>query len=326
MNKLELLDSYQNIRTLSKFKCLECDTVFENTIMYVRCPNCYPKLSGVSNAEIEIKDFIESLGIRTEKRRFPILNEIDIFVPSLNIVFEYNGLYWHSEEMGKGKYYHLNKQIEANKLGLDLIHIFEHQWLNKKDIIKSIIKAKLNKLDKKCYAREVVIKSINSKIKNLFLEENHIQGKDKSSIKLGAYYKDELVSVMTFGSSVYKKGEVELKRFCTLKDYHIPGMFSKFLKHYNKTFRKSDEILISYADLSRNPGNKVYERFSSNSEITQPSYWYFKGKEIYHRSSFMKHKLKDKLDIYDDSLSEYENMINNGYNRYWDCGTIKYYL
>jgi hypothetical protein len=95
---------------------------------------------------------------------------------------------------------------------------------------------------------------------------------------------------MTFKKSSYKSGEIELSRFCTLLDFHIPGMFSKFLSYFKLNYES--ENIISYADISRNPGKKVYEEFSKKSEITPPSYWYFKDGEVFHRSTFMKHKLK----------------------------------
>jgi hypothetical protein len=34
----------------------------------------------------------------------------------------------------------------------------------------------------------------------------------------------------------------------------------------------------------------------------------------------MKHKLKEKLNNYNDDLSEWENMQLNDYDRIWDCG------
>jgi hypothetical protein len=48
--------------------------------------------------------------------------------------------------------------------------------------------------------------------------------------------------------------------------------------------------------------------------------------KVYNRMSFQKHMLKNKLEIFDKSLSEYENMLNNGYNRVWDCGNYKFIL
>ena len=38
---------------------------------------------------------------------------------------------------------------------------------------------------------------------------------------------------------------------------------------------------------------------------------------------FQKHKLHKKLKIFDDSLSEKQNMHNNGYFFIHDCGNIK---
>jgi hypothetical protein len=43
-------------------------------------------------------------------------------------------------------------------------------------------------------------------------------------------------------------------------------------------------------------------------------------KPLISRIAAQKHKLKDILEIYDSSLTEYENMFNNGYKRYWNCG------
>jgi hypothetical protein len=60
-----------------------------------------------------------------------------------------------------------------------------------------------------------------------------------------------------------------------------------------------------------------------------PNYWYYgRGNSYkrYHRYGFAKHTLSDKLKNYDDKLSEWENMKNNGYDRIWDCGSIKFEL
>lgn len=32
----------------------------------------------------------------------------------------------------------------------------------------------------------------------------------------------------------------------------------------------------------------------------------------------------DNLEIFDENLTEYQNMLNNGYDRIWDCGNYKY--
>jgi len=38
----------------------------------------------------------------------------------------------------------------------------------------------------------------------------------------------------------------------------------------------------------------------------------------------MTHKLKDRLDIFDENLTGPENMFANKYRRIWDCGNKVY--
>ena len=99
--------------------------------------------SWTSTGEIEIKDFIKNLGFKVEKgRNRKLLNgkEIDLIIPDVKITIEYNGLYYHTEKMGKNSTYHLNKTIECHNLGYKLIHIFEDEWILKKDLVKNKLK------------------------------------------------------------------------------------------------------------------------------------------------------------------------------------------
>ena len=42
--------------------------------------------------------------------------------------------------------------------------------------------------------------------------------------------------------------------------------------------------------------------------------------DFFHRSSYQKHKLEKLLPIFESSMTEWENMQANGYDRIWDCG------
>ena len=57
---------------------------------------------------------------------------------------------------------------------------------------------------------------------------------------------------------------------------------------------------------------------------TSPSYIYWKNNKILNRMSCQKHKLEKLLESFDPTQTEYENMLNNGFKRVWDCGNIKY--
>lgn len=56
-----------------------------------------------------------------------------------------------------------------------------------------------------------------------------------------------------------------------------------------------------------------------------PSYRYTRDyRTLYHRTAFQKHLLEKKLEYFNPSLSEWDNMVINGYDRIWDCGTLVY--
>lgn len=312
-----------------KFKCNKCDTINEISINNGYLPTCNKcsNYKGYSLIEDEITRFIQQHynGDIQLKNRSLIYGkrEIDIYLPQLKLAFEINGIYWHSEIWGKYREYHLSKTEELLSKDIQLIHIFDYEWLYKKDIIQSIILNKLKQIPSKIHARKCQIKSVDSKDKTLFLDTNHIQGNCVSSINLGLYYNNELVSIMTFGSNRFKRdNSIELLRFCNKINTNIVGGASKLFKYYVKNYNPS--TIVTFADRRYSLG-KLYPilGFSFHS-FTKPSYFYWKNMKIYNRMSFQKHMLKDKLNKFNHELSEYDNMLLNGYNRVWDCGNYKF--
>lgn len=72
--------------------------------------------------------------------------ELDIYLPKENIAFEFNGTYWHSSKY-KDKYYHQRKTILCYNQNVQLIHIWENDWLNNQEQIKQQIKELLDGYD-----------------------------------------------------------------------------------------------------------------------------------------------------------------------------------
>lgn len=64
--------------------------------------------------------------------------ELDIYIPDLKIAFEYNGIYWHSIPR-KPKLYHYFKSKKCYDNNIQLIHIWEHEWINNNQEIKEKI-------------------------------------------------------------------------------------------------------------------------------------------------------------------------------------------
>ena len=302
------------------YKCNRCNNTIESYYGYIRCTTCHPYNKSI--AENEVLEYCQSLFsvVLSGNRKIIKPLELDVYLPDHNLAIEYDGLFWHSSEC-KDKDYHLNKTTLCQEKGIQLFHIFENEWINpvKQKIWKSIIKNRLGQ-SSRIYARKTEVAQITSKDKKQFLIDNHLQGDCASSVNLGLYLGDELVSVMTFGRSRYdKKVDWELLRFCNKVGYSVVGGGSKLLASFR---RENDGSIISYADKRRSTGGLYKALGFELSHESPPNYWYWKigSMKLESRIAYQKHKLKDKLDTFDSELTEYENMYANKYRKIYDCG------
>lgn len=315
--------------------CLNCEEEFQIRRQFFQyrksigeeiCLNCNPILSGRSKRELEVFDFIKEIysGDIQVNVKGVISKEIDIYIPELNLAFEFNGLYWHSE-LYKDKLYHLSKTEECYKKGVCLFHIWEDDWDLKKEIVKSMIINKFGKSER-IFARKCEIKLVSSKESRIFLNENHIQGAINSKIRVGLYLGDELVSIMTFGSlrrslgSNSEENTWELLRFCNKLGFSVVGGSSKLFKYFLKNYTPNK--VVSYSDSSRSQGD-MYKKLKFNfiSETSPNYYWIIDGIKK-HRFNFRKDRLVKEG--FDYRKSEVQIMNERGYFRVFDCGSKKW--
>jgi hypothetical protein len=279
------------------------------------CTLCNPIGDLKSIKEKELFEFIKSIygGNIIQSWRNGL--EIDIYLPELNLGFEFNGLYYHSDKY-KDKWYHLNKTKNFEERGIRIIHIWEDDWINRCDIIKSQITNLLNKSERKIFARKCYVSEIkDSKISTKFLEDNHIQGKDYSIIKLGLFFNEELVSVMTFNKSEGRKkieeGGWNLSRFCNKINLNIVGGASKLLNFFIKNY--DVRRIVSYADRDWSIGDLYFKLGFDLVSENNPDYKYIIENKRMHKSRFRKSKT---------GLSEKELDLL----KIWDCGKLKFEL
>lgn len=317
---------------LIEFKHKKCGHEYSYDILYqghLKCPKCYPVRS---KTQYEIYEWLKTYTVCSfNDRRLIAPKELDILTETFAI--EYDSQMYHSfgkssvdwlDNVNIDKNIHLRKTNNVESKGLQLFRIFSTEWELKEKIWKSVILSKLGKT-KRIYARNCIIKEIDSKTTNDFLEANHLQGKAKQSVRIGLFHGESLVSVMTFGKSRYNKNyEYELIRFCSEINTTVIGGASKLLKYFERKY--SPKSLISYANRRWSQGN-LYEKLGFTFlNDTTPNYFYFKGDLglLHSRVQFQKHKLKDKLEHFDPNLTETENMFNNGYRKIYDCGNKVY--
>ena len=335
IKKYDLIDKSGSTFTLkcdnNKNHNYDIDTcVYKLRLKYktICCTKCNPINNLKSGIEIEIQEFIQKNynNVIFNDRKIIRPYELDVYLPDLKLGFEFNGLFWHSE-LYRNKNYHYQKTESSEKQGIKLIQIYEDDWLYKKDIIKSRILNLLNKTPNRIYGRKCNIREVDdNNLVRKFLIENHIQGFVGSQMKIGLFYNDELVSLMTFGSKrkFMKQSNndnvYEMLRFCNKLNTSVIGAADKLFKYFINTYHPVE--VISYADRSWSQGELYKKLGFTYVGKTPPNYYYVIDRKKYHRFNYRKDKLV--REGYDENLSEHEIMLNRKIYRIYDSGSLKF--
>lgn len=297
------------------------------------CTNLLPiSPNGGNGIEMFVRNILDDYHIEYKTNVRGILSnrkELDVYIPSKNIAIECNGVYWHKEDK-IGQDYHANKYKECENHNIQLISIWEDWVYIKPQIVKSLILSKLNIYERTIFARKCIIKEVSSSDCVDFLNNNHIQGRTNSKVRLGLYFDGELVSIMTFSKNSKTSGNKindiwELTRFCSILNTHVIGAAGKLLKYFIKNYNPTTIQSFASNDIS-NGG--LYNKLGFNKEknITM-SYWYVHKDHYirYHRTSFSKNRLK-QMGYNIEGKTENEIMSTLPYYKIYDSGHTKYVL
>ena len=153
-------------RTFLKRGCPECVKHENNHISqqenqvaeYIRNYLCehHGNISFTIHRSISFKEIYNDKNIHVHNNAGIDLNkhlrkELDIYIPELSLAIEYDGDYWHSDDVMLSKTgltndeTHMIKQSLCSQAGIDLLFISEHDWLNENDEIKHVINEIINK-------------------------------------------------------------------------------------------------------------------------------------------------------------------------------------
>jgi len=303
-----------------------------NTYLYSRtssvpsqCPECSVS-KGTSYGESELLHYLqEELHLRVEHGNRSILKgqELDLFIPELSFAIEFNGIYWHTEEQGKHRYYHQDKWDKCRDQGIQLIQIWEDDWSKNAALIKAMISRKLNLSSSVVvYARKTKLHTLTTADARLFFEQNHLQGFAAGSYYLGL--KDNDITVAAIALKKEQNGDVlNIVRYATSVD--VPGGFTKLLRQAEKLY--SPSAFITFADHTVSDGG-LYENngFEVEKEL-KPDYSYVVNKKRVHKFNYRLKRFKnDSQLIWLEGLSEKQLATLNGISRIWDAGKTKYRL
>src|SRR5690606_19018969 len=148
-----------------------------------------------------------------------------------------------------------------------------------------------------------------------------------STIKIGLYYNNELVSLMTFdkfeGRKKMKQNEWNLSRFCNKINTSVVGGASKLLNYFVENW--SPSRVISFSDDSWSNGNLYIKLGFTLISKSYPNYSYIIDKK---RSNKQKWKKSNLVKMgFSKELSESKIMEDNfGSYKIFDCGQTKFEL
>lgn len=294
------------------------------------CPVCWRKKK-MSRGEREVISYVRTLVDDSDPDQFrdgvrdviPPL-ELDIYLPNKNIAIEYNGVHWHSEKVKKGKnvYANYEKWKQCRDIGIQLITVWEDEWLYRKDIVKKMLAHKIGvSVEPTVYARNTTVGVVGKKVADKFLNDNHIQGSPRGSVHFGLFIGDNLVAV----SSWRKNGEkLYLDRYAT--DRKVVGGMGKLLKKgMQYAVDNGCSVIVTFSDHSVSDGS-LYEKlgFRNDGEI-RPDYQYVVRDQRVHKFNYrLKRFRNDPNLVYKDGLTERELADMNGLNRIYDCGKTRW--
>ena len=326
---VENIEICNNVITVKNYCKLHSEFIISEKNIYNRirlkhenvCTICNPVSETTSIIEKEIKNYINN-ELHVEANKIKInRKEIDIYIEKFKLGIELNGIYWHSNKRrGENHLVLKTEMCEANEI--KLLHVFDSEWRNKKDVVKSIIKNNLGIFDKQICSYDCDIVNVNEdEVKN-FLYDNHIEEYLYSDINIGLKLKNDLISIITFSSK--NNCNYELLRFCVKLNVDLFDGFNKMLKYFIVNYQPKNITTI----INRRYSNsELFKQFGFEFiENIKPDYFYFK-----HHTS----KLEPKSNfVYTINLiqknnpnkTEFEIMDELGYLRIYDCGYAKFEL
>ena len=280
-----------------------------NNGWFDECSAHMTRRTGPSKSETELFEFVTAItpdAYQSDRELTADGKELDIVIPSKNIAIEFNGLIWHSARFDTPRNYHQAKSDASAKVGLRLIHIWEDEWLNKRQWVEAFLRLQLTGPARKIGARKCTLVGVDTATARTFHDMYHLQGY-KAGEHFGVYAGDELVALCTV------KNE-ELVRWTVKFDLVVIGGLSKVTKYIGRA-------LCSFCDTAKHDGIGYRVAGFDIVDEGHVGYWYTDGKQRVNRMQMQKHKLL-KMGATGDT--EQELAASLGFYQIGGCRQLKF--
>lgn len=313
------LDSYVNdAQKIINVICRGCGESFTGSLRSLQYGKCFKCSPGGSRAQESIAKWLGDLGLEVKRNDRKVLGgmEIDILVGDVGI--EYNGLYWHSHA-NKSPQYHNNKSVVSRNAGVKLVHIFEDEWRDKSDIVKSMIMSKLGLSQNRIGARKCFVKELSQKEKKEFFEKNHIDGDTPSVISWGLEFDGEMIYAVSLRKPFHKKEKtIEVARCCPAINFNVQGGLSRLIKVAEEWSRKNGYMdIMTYVDTRFGGSGEAYKKAGFKKiKHTPPRFWWTDFTSRFNRFKFRADKSRG---LTENAVAEAAGVI-----KIWGCENVVY--
>ena len=286
------------------------------------CMRIEARLNGTSDSS-ENKSFerlLQENGIEFE-REFPIGKySYDFKVGNILIEIDpsatHNSTWRPFHESGLDPQYHLNKTRIAEDAGYRCIHVFD--W-DDRNLIINLLKKR-----SRIFARQCVVCEVTSEDAKIFLNANHLQGYVRDKVRVALRYKNEIVSLMTFGKPRYnKKFSWELLRYCST--HCVVGGAEKLYQYFLNKY--SPDSVVSYCDNSKFSGVMYRNLGFDRKNFSFPSkHWYSIKSKIHITDNLLRQHGFDRLfhTSFGKGTSNADLMLQNKFVEIYDCGQYRW--
>lgn len=249
--------------------------------------------------------------------------ELDIYIPEKKLAVEFNGSYWHGDNL-KESTYHQKKSRACIDKGIRLIHIFEYEWND--EVTREKLKGLLGlKQRRTIYARNTIVGKVSIEQTNKFLDTYHLQNHCSGvevSIGLADKSTGEILGLMTFGKPRFDNSiQYELLRMCWRDDVNVVGGKEKIFNTFIECAKP--ESIISYCNIGKFSGKSYFDLGFKYERLTEPNYVWCKDNDIKTRYQTMKKDLVRK-GLGNKTETESEIMRRLGYHKIYDSGNAVY--
>jgi hypothetical protein len=172
--------------------------------------------------EVKTDDW-ETLSAGLVDRRYR--QQLDIWVPSRRVAFEYNGLFWHSDILSHNKRgRHHKKALSCFQKDVELFAFFSDEWDQKQELVKAMIRHRLGLSGPRLDIGRCEIRYLEKERDwNSFFVRNHLDGTPKGSWGPGMFFEGALVACAVVRGN-------RIIRLAVDYDYSIPNAVEQLIR------------------------------------------------------------------------------------------------